>query len=583
MFSDGLLIVFNQKQIFSYIGYGKILKILFSDTYLKGNIMIDQTVKASNDEINVSVEPADKSHKNFMGGISYDVTNPITKLRMVAASSFFGEPQFYVGGSRKVGSMILNRNANISMDYLMDVLSGVIVPKMYNEDDTTASIMEKIIDDALDFDVEATLRVAASLRNDDLIRTTPQVIMVRAANHPNAKGTGLIREYAKHIIRRADEPAVQLAYQNKAFGRKAIPNQLKRSWKDYLSSISEYSLAKYKMSNREVKTIDVVRVSHAHSDAIDKLVSGDLTLNQSTWESIISTNGSTKENWLKAIDKMGHMALLRNINNFIKNGVESENYIDKLVGSAKNGKQLPFRYYTALNAVDQQTATGKDYAEIANALSECIDIVCDDLPHFNGNVAVLCDNSGSAHGAFTSEFGKVSVADISNLTAVITARVSDNGVVMPFGDRLLEYVPDNTKSVLEQHEDVRKLGEKVGGGTENGLWLFWKDALKNKKHYDHVFVYSDMQAGHGDLYGYDVDEEFIASAYARYGSEYIDVPKLIKRYREQVNPDVFVYLVQVAGYSDTILPEFYDRTFILGGWSGNVLKFAKKMQEIYEG
>lgn len=525
------------------------------------------------------------SHNNFMGGISYDVTNPIIKLRMVAASSFFGEPQYYVSGSRKTRSAaIVNTNKAISADYLMDVLSGVIVPEMYNECDTTDSIIEKIIDDALDFDVEATLRVAASLRNDDFIRTTPQVIMVRAANHPSSKGTGMVRKYAKYIIRRADEPAIQLAYQNEAFGRKAIPNQLKRAWKDYLSSVSEYSLAKYRLVDRKVKTVDVVRVSHAHSDAIDKLVNGELTLNQSTWESIISTNGSTKENWLKAIDKMGHMALLRNIRNLVKHGIDPDDFINKLVSGVKDGKQLPFRYYAALKAFENSSLSEEGYDVISNALSECIDIACDDLPHFNGNVAILCDNSGSAHGAFTSEYGRVSVADISNLSAVITARVSDNGVIMPFGDRLLEYVPDASKSVLEQHADVQKLGERVGYSTENGIWLFWKNALEEKKHYDHIFIYSDMQSGHGGLYGYDIDEEFtVGERSSLYRERYVDVPKLIKKYREQVNPDVFVYLVQVAGYSDTILPEFYDRTFILGGWSGNVLKFANKMKEIYEG
>ena len=31
------------------------------------------------------------SHSNFMAGTSYDVTNPLARLRMAAASSFFGE------------------------------------------------------------------------------------------------------------------------------------------------------------------------------------------------------------------------------------------------------------------------------------------------------------------------------------------------------------------------------------------------------------------------------------------------------------------------------------------------------------
>ena len=88
-----------------------------------------------------------------------------------------------------------------------------------------------------------------------------------------------------------------------------------------------------------------------------------------------------------------------------------------------------------------------------------------------------------------------------------------------------------------------------------------------------------MQAGHGGLFGPD------PSVYRQYQwtgrGSYIDVPKLIKAYREQVNPNVLVYLVQVAGYKDVLVPEFYERTFILGGWGEGLLRFAASMSEVY--
>ena len=37
--------------------------------------------------------------------------------------------------------------------------------------------------------------------------------------------------------------------------------------------------------------------------------------------------------------------------------------------------------------------------------------------------------------------------------------------------------------------------------------------------------------------------------------------------------------MQVAGYQDTIMPEFYDKTYILGGWSAGVIKFASRMSQ----
>jgi hypothetical protein len=43
-----------------------------------------------------------------------------------------------------------------------------------------------------------------------------------------------------------------------------------------------------------------------------------------------------------------------------------------------------------------------------------------------------------------------------------------------------------------------------------------------------------------------------------------------------------IYLVQTAGYQDTLVPEFYDKTFIIGGWSTGILNFAKEMENIFK-
>jgi hypothetical protein len=249
------------------------------------------------------VSGSETSHDNFMGEASFDLKSPLNKLRMIAASCFFGEPQYYVDGGLKSKSGKINAGiSNTQMQYLVDVLKGIVSPTE-TVGKTTVEVMEKAIDDALAIDLEGTLRIAVALRNDDLIRTTPQVIMVRAANHKSAKGTGLIRKYAADIIKRADEPAVQMAYQLHRFG-KTIPNALKKAWKDHLEAANDYTLAKYRMETRTVKTIDVVRMAHAHSEAIDKLVYDKLKSEQRTWESLISEKGSTKATWEEVIDTL---------------------------------------------------------------------------------------------------------------------------------------------------------------------------------------------------------------------------------------------------------------------------------------
>jgi len=524
----------------------------------------------------IPVDITKDSHLNYMGGTSWDIKNPLNKLRIAASSCFFGEPQYYnrdADDKRKVRHAPDYRLSDADVKELRSVLDAIDPQEWRGM--SPKEIMEKTIDEALAFNVEETLKVAVALRNEDNIRVTPQVILVRAANHKSAKGLGLVQKYAPEIIKRADEPATGLAYQKSAFG-KPIPNSLKKAWAKALSACSEYSLAKYRLEGHQVKTVDVMNICHPKSDAIGKLAKGELKSSGETWEAIISKEGSTKETWTKAVEVMGHMALLRNLRNFQEKGVDTSVYLDKLVATAETGKQLPFRYWSAFKAVESQ---GK--SSVMDAVEDCMKISLKNLPQFKGNVMSLCDNSGSAHGTMTSAYGSVKVSEIANLTAVVTAKCAENGHVGVFGDKLETFAVRKSSSIFDDLKKANNLGDGIGGSTENGIWLFFDKAIKEKEHWDHIFIYSDMQAGHGGLYGTEACSRQYMKEYGWKGSNHIHVPKLIKEYRK-INPKVMVYLVQVASYTDTLVPENYDRTFILGGWSDGVIRYAAQMSKMYE-
>jgi hypothetical protein len=538
--------------------------------------------------LNKTVKKGEKmrkdAHTNWMGGPSYDINDPFFKLTIAASSSFFGEPQYYhddkSGKKKKTrGRSDHSRRASLTalqLKHLRTTLNAVD-PQEWR-DWTPQQIMENTIDECLDKDIERTLQVAVELRNVHFIRVTPQVIMVRAAMHPKSKGTGLVTKYASDIIKRADEPATQLAYFSATYGKDGrrgktpIPSALRKSWKKALEDLDDYRLAKYRLENHSVKTIDVVRLVHAHSPSITKLVKDELRSDSKTWNDIVSNKGSNEASWREAIDVMPHMALLRNIRNLVQNGIKPDEYLDKLKKGVKYGKQLPFRYYSAYNAT-------KDVAGISpkvlDAIEECLDMSIDNCPQFKGRVMSLVDNSGSAHGAFTSDAGTMSIAQIGNLTGVLTGMASEEGYVGVFGDNLKTFPVRRKSSVFEMANKANKIGTGIGGSTEHGIWLFWDQAIKNKEHWDHVFVYSDMQAGHGGLYGTGGYDNYLWG-----GSHYIDVPKLIAEYRTKVNPNVKVFLVQIAGYTDTLVPEFYKNTYILGGWGPGILKFAAEMANL---
>jgi hypothetical protein len=510
------------------------------------------------------------SHKNWMGGNSWDIKNPLVRLRVAATSCFFGEPMYYHETAEPTVKKV-NSLSYLSADakQLRETL-GAEDPQEWRTS-TPAQLLETAIDDALNFDAEKTLQFACDLRNIEHMRTTPQVILVRAAHNPKIRGTGLVRKYSSQIVQRADEPAVGLAYHLYAFKDKAVPNALKKAWRKSLETFSEYDLAKYRLSSHKVKTVDVVNLVHPKSEVVSKLVKGELTTENKTWESIISKEGSTKEAWEKAIDVAGHMAMLRNVRNFLTKGVDPSLFVEKLIAGAAKGKQLPFRYYSAYNAVKGQAP-----GNVLDAIEKCLNVSLNNLPKFKGRTMCLCDNSGSAQSATTSSMGTMKVSTIANLTGILASMCSDDGYLGVFGDKLEEFAVRKTSSVFDQLDKAEKLADGVGMNTENGIWLFLDRAIKNKEHWDNIFVMSDMQAGHGGLYGTHAGDY---SGFTING-RYIDVAKLINKYRTEVNPNVNVFLIQVAGYQDTIIPEFYNKTYILGGWSDSVLKFAAKMIEI---
>lgn len=510
-----------------------------------------------------------KSHKNWMGGESYKIGSPIYNLRLAASSCFFGEPMYYHQDKDKPATARFTCSTSKSvldgkkLEQLREKL-GAIDPQEWRSLSPKA-LMEQAIDKALEADAEGTLQEAVRLRNEDYIRTTPQVILVRAANNKKLKGTGLVRKFAPDIIKRADELSVCLAYQLSTFG-KPVPNSLKRALSDCIGRFDEYQLAKYRQEARDVKLVDVVNLVHPTKNAsVGKLVKGELKTTDTTWEAIRSAGGS----WEKAIDVMGHMALLRNLRNLGENGVDEKLYLDKLVEGAKTGKQLPFRYYSAYKACE-----GKVKPQVLDAIEQCLEISLEETPKFSGRTVSLCDNSGSAQGATTSELGSMKISEIANLTGVITGKVSDEGWVGVFGDRLTAIPVRKKSSVFDTLKECSKAAQTIGQGTENGIWLFFKDAIRSKEHWDNIFVYSDMQAGHGGLYGTNPGDYH---AFLWHKTNHIDVASLVMEYRNKVNPNVNVFLVQVAGYQDTIVPEFYKKTYILGGWGDGILKFAHNM------
>ena len=259
--------------------------------------------KVVKEEQEAKLHRKDETVVNLMAGESFKI-NPLDTMKMVTASSIFGEPSYYRDG--KLGNKV--KDAYYKLNPLV---KGFTVLNSDYENKTTTEIMESVIDDALSCDFKGTLEWAATLRKEFNMRLNPQVIMVRAAVHPNRKeftenNPGEFNRIEQLVMSRADEPASQVAYYlylNK--DKNNMPSILKRSIAEKLSKLSRYQVAKYK--NHEIGMIDTVRITHANSKVIDELMeTGSVKVeeDQKTWENYISEHGSNKESWEWVIDNI---------------------------------------------------------------------------------------------------------------------------------------------------------------------------------------------------------------------------------------------------------------------------------------
>lgn len=539
--------------------------------------------KVVKEQREATVLQKDKVVKNFMDGESY-AYSPLATLKMISASSIFGEPSYYRDGGIGKRSTRYSARGNEIWSKLLDY---IIIPKEYNGKSTT-EIMTEAIDASLDYDYEGTLNWAVELRTVYNIRLNPQIIMVRAAIHPKRKAFTAnnkvnFRFINCQVMQRADEPMVQIAYYLFINNGKKnnIPNILKRSWSDKLSSLKPYAINKYK--NAEIGMINAVRICHANSENINELMStGDIQVSNSetTWEQMRSAG----KDWMYILENcnISHMALIRNLRNIfseIDNVAIADAVIAELKRGVLHGKQFPFRYYSAYKAIRYSNVHHKDI--LLDALEDCVDISIANMPQLSGKTICLTDNSGSAWGTIPTEYGSVTIAEIDNLSSILTAKCSDEGYVGVFGDRL-EIIPiSKNDKVLRKLSEINKIGKGIGMNTEGGIWTFFQKATKNKDKFNNIFIYSDMQAGHGELYGTSNQQQEYRNAGCSCGM-YINVFQCLLNYRRQVNKNVNMFSVQTAGYNNSVLPEYAYRTSMMSGWTGKEALFAKMLINIWD-
>jgi len=356
------------------------------------------------------------------------------------------------------------------------VLSCLLWENTFYEDGE--SIAERITTVADQCSPEFVSELAKEARNEYRLRHAPLWLSMSLIR----RGGKLAGQTLTDVVQRPDEITEALAMYWKD-GKKPLSNQLKIGLSNAFNKFDEYQLAKYNRDS-EIKLRDALFMVHAkpkdkaQAEIFKRLVDNELAIPE-TWETRLSAGQDKKESFTDLLkrNKLGYMALLRNLRNMTEAGVNRSLIEEKLRSGATKSKALPFRYLAAAITTPS----------LESVLDECMLKAFDGLPRFKGRTVVLVDVSGSM-AAQISERSTMRRFDAAAGLAIYCREASDDCRVFMFGTKCAE-VPNRRGMALR--DVFVGGGSKLGHGTQT--WAAIETVNKQVGEYDRLIVITDEQ------------------------------------------------------------------------------------------
>lgn len=436
---------------------------------------------------------------------------------------------------------------DVQSELVHAVLTTFLENKFYESGDER---MQRIVDLVSKNKPQFVANLAVISRKEFNLRSVSTALIGELAKIH--KGDSLIKETIIKATTRVDDLTELVAYVGSP-----IPKQVKRGVRNALLKFSRYQLAKYKGEGNAVSLVDLFNMTHPkvqHANKEQKKAWKDLMTGKlksfDTWESELSASKpeERKKIWTNLIkeDKIGYMALLRNLNNLIKEGV-TDKVIDEVAKkltdpeAVKKSKQLPFRFLTAYDNVQGNRT-------LTSAISDAMDIAVNNAPEFTGSTLIAIDGSGSMGG------DPIKKAAIFAATLLKSHNKSD---VIIYDDRVKILTVNDRMPVIELAKGIER--QATGGGTNTSL--VFQYAMQQNKKYDRVIIISDNESWQDSGYGFYSRGNGTQEAY--------------NQYRKIADPEVFAIDVQGYGTKDIQSPKVKH----LAGWSDRLLDFIVEYEK----
>jgi len=428
---------------------------------------------------------------------------------------------------------------------------------------------------------EFVTKLAVYAREKMYLRSIPLVLAVELAKIH--RGDNLISKLVGRVIQRADEIMELLAYYQQANERtemkklNKLSKQIKKGLVAALNKFDTHQFGKYNRDT-EVTFKDVIFLVHPKAknpeqqEIFNKIINGTLEAPY-TWEVELSKLGQEKfetedekkkafkAKWEELIDseKIGYMALIRNLRNILQAEVSLE-HLKKVLTKLSDrdevlkSKQFPFRFLSAYRQIKEESYVQSSI--ILEALEKAIQVSAENIKGFDENISVLiaCDMSGSMQHPISPK-SVIENYEVGLTLGMLLKSRCKLAMIGIFGEyyKIINLPATNILANTDYLDD--KIGE-VGHST-NG-YLAIDDLIKRKQIIDKVFMFTDCQLW--DSTGYDNQ---LCDSWSEY---------------KKIAPDAKLYLFDLAGYGDTPISVLRPDVFFIAGWSDKVFEILEAIE-----
>lgn len=353
------------------------------------------------------------------------------------------------------------------------VMANMLFEDSYYEDGVSiAERIEELVGKCSPEDVRI---LALEARTEMKLRHVPlllAVAMCRLQSHRSQVSATL-----QAIIQRPDELGEFLALYWKP-KKCPIAAQVKKGLAAAFQKFDEYSLQKFNR-DAEIRLRDVLFLCHAkpkdkEQDRLWKRLIKDDLKTPDTWEVQLSAGKDKKKTWERLLkeEKLGALALLRNLRNMQTAGVDDELVRDAL-RTIKSERVLPFRFVAAARFAP------KFEAELEEGMFKCLEGM-DKLP---GKTALLVDNSGSMADRISGK-SDMSRVDAAAALAMFVREICQTSLIIGFGSDAA-IIPNRRGFALAE-----AILKGPGGGTNTET----AKQLADREGYDRIIIITDEQS-----------------------------------------------------------------------------------------